>query len=150
MVYTNQLLVFTRLGNDDLVDIIPLKEIVAVRGIEEEREVDPFSSFTEKTSNEDSGDAQCSLEVNTSSEGYNSGRVFMIRVDSKKAQQVIIDDLTRFSAHEREKIAMKSKYKKTQDKIAVIIDSTMVQKFSAFLITMVRFCETMSFLVLIT
>lgn len=138
MVYTNQLLVFTRLGNDDLVDIVPLKEIAQIKGIEEDREVDPFNMLTEERGDVIPDDGGCILEINTALDGYNSGRVFKIRVNSNKAKQDIINDLTRFSSIERAKLVVKSKYKKMQDKIAVIIDSNMVQMFLALLITMVR------------
>ena len=137
MVYTSQLLVFARPGNDELADIIPLKEIVAVTGTEEELEVDPLNPFTNNKNDEDADDADCTLEIKTLQDGYNSGRVFKLRVISKKAQRTIIEDLTRFSAHEREKTVAKSNFKKTQDKIAAVINSNMVQMFLASLITMV-------------
>jgi hypothetical protein len=138
MVYTRQILVFSRPGNDELTEIIPLKEIVAVTGTEEELEVDPFNSFTKKRNEENEDEADCTLEIKTLQDGYNSGRVFKLRVISKKDQSAIIEGLTRFSAHEREKIEAKSKYKKTQDKIAAIINSSTIQMFLASLITVVR------------
>ena len=141
MVYTNKLLVFTRLGTDEIADIVPLKEILTVYGIEESNiEVDPFSTFTDK-GEDDADDAKCVLGINTVPDGYNSGRVYKIRVISKKHQQTIIKDLTGSSAREREKTEAKSKLKKMQDKIAVVIDSSLVQSFLAFLITVVRLCD---------
>ena len=143
MVYTNQILVFARLGDDELADIVPLKEILSVKVNDtgEEPEVDPFDSFTDKSPDDsDAVNAECTLEINTLPDGYNSGRIFKIRLNSKKDQQAIVEDLARFSVREREKTEVKSKYKQTQDKIAIVLDSNMVQMFLAFLITMVRSC----------
>ena len=142
MVYTNEMLVFARLGNDELADIVPLKEILSVTGTTEKQlDIDPFNSFKGSFADKGGDDAVCMLEINTSPDGYNSGRVFKIRVVSKMDQEAIIEDLTRFSTREREKTIIRSKYKKTQDRIAAVINSNMVQMFLAFLITMVRIHE---------
>jgi hypothetical protein len=140
MIYTSQLLVFTRLGHDELADIIPLAEIVSVTGYEAEREVDPFRSLIEeKVDNSD--DPDCPIEIKTIPDGYNSGRVYRIRVISEKDRRAIIEDLTRFSAREQEKAISKSKFKKLQDKVAAVVNSNLVQRFLAFLIVMVRSLE---------
>ncbi len=139
MIYTHRLLVFTRLGNDELADLVPLNEISVVNGTEMALEVDPFKSLIEE--NDDDADAaECAVEITTIPDGYNSGRVYKIRVISEKNRRAIIDDLNRFSAREREKAVSKSKFKKMQDKVAAVINSNLVQRFLAFLIVMVRFC----------
>jgi hypothetical protein len=145
MVYTDRILVLTRPGSDELVDIVPLREILTVNGTEEGLEVDPFDSFPDKQQDEvggDSGEAQCTLEIRTLPDGYNSGRVFKIRVLSKKSHRTVIEELTSLSEIERERFEAKSKYKRMQDKIAGVANSNPVQTSLAFLIIMVRFCRT--------
>ncbi len=147
MVYTDRILVFTRPGSDELVDIVPLREILSATGTEGEVEVDPFESFSDKQQDEvgdDSKEPQCTLEIRTLPDGYNSGRVFKIRVLSKKSHRTVIEELTCLSEIEREIFEAKSKFKRMQDKIAGVIDSNPVQASLAFLIIMVRFCCTLS------
>jgi hypothetical protein len=143
MIYTSQLLVFARPGSDELVDIVPFNEILHIKisSIEKEHEVDTFNYVVEKTKDGDGNATEFALEIGTVSDGYNSGRIFRIRVISQKDQQAILDDLTRLCAREQEKLQIKSKYKKMQDRIAFVIDSNMVQISLAFLITMVWLCS---------
>jgi hypothetical protein len=144
MVYTDQILVFTRPGSDELADIAPLKEILNVTGTEKELEVDPFDSSPDKRPEEvgdDTDVAQYTLEIRTLPDGYNSGRVFKIRVLSEKKKRTVIEDLTRLSTIEREKFEAKSKYKKSQEKFAGVVNSKIVQTLVTFLITMVSFVK---------
>ncbi len=124
------------------MDIVPLNEILHVKisSIENGHEVDTFNYIVEKMNDGDGNATEFALEIGTVSAGYNSGRIFRIRVISQKNQQAILDDLTRLCAREQEKLLIKSKYKKMQDRIAVVIDSNMVQISLAFLITMVWLC----------
>ncbi len=138
MIFTDKILVFTRLGNDELADIVPLKEILSIHGLEGELEVDPFKTSFIDEKIEDADEAECALEFNTIPDGYNSGRVYKIRVVSEKNRRAIIEGVSQFSAREREKAESKSKFKKSQDKVAAVINSNLAQRFLAVLITMVR------------
>jgi hypothetical protein len=136
MVFTSQLLVFTRVGHDELVDIIPLKDILAVNGSEtEELGTDPYKFFIDDQDAAD--DFQPALEIMTMEDGYNSGRAYKIRVVSEKDRRAIIEDLSRFSAREREKAVAKSKFKKSQQKLAVLVNSNWVQRILAIFIVAV-------------
>jgi hypothetical protein len=140
MVYTNELLVFTRLGNDELADIVPLNEILTVHGLEGELEVDPFKNSFIGEQNEDADAAEFALEIKTILDGYNSGRAYRIRVKSEKDRQSITERLSYLSARERERAVSKSRFKQMQDRVAAVINSNFVQRFLAFLIIAVCLC----------
>jgi uncharacterized protein YfcZ (UPF0381/DUF406 family) len=134
MVYTSRMVAFSRQGNDELTDIIPIKEIITVKEIE----VYLSNSFIDREDDAGADDA-CAFEINTLPDGYNSGRSYKMRAASKKSQGTIIEDLTRLSAREREKSEAKSKFKKSQDKVAAVVNSNFVQRFLALLIITVLF-----------
>ncbi len=107
------------MGNDELVDIIPLKEILTVKfnGTEQEFEVDPFSSFTsDEGQDSNKGYVPCIIEISTLPDGYGSN--FQSTNNLKEYQRAILEDLTRFLAIEIEKTIAKSKLKRIQKKIA--------------------------------
>ena len=137
MVYTSQIVVFTRVGSEELTDIIPLNEILMVK----ELDADQFNSFIETKEDEEEADDACVLQIDTLPNGYNSGRVYKILLTSKKFARTIIADLKRLSDRERERSEAKSRFKKIQDNVAGIINSRLVQQFLAFLIITVRVCR---------
>jgi hypothetical protein len=145
MVFTKQVLVFARSTDDEVVEVIQLNEIKDIKdnsardqtghmNLAQESE-NPASAHTTKG---ESANAKKTFLIETSEDGYNAGRMYILQVKTEKDFKAIIEDLTRLCKIAREKAEARSKFKKTQDRVSKIFNSNLVQGFFSLLIVAVR------------
>jgi hypothetical protein len=126
--------------NDDaVIDIIPLHEVLMIRDMSFYNEIaDDGSEFNvTATSDEEKSTAESNknqFQIETSPQGYNSGRVYLIEVNSAQRFRVLLEDLTKLSTTAREEAEAKSRFKKTQDKVGKVFNSDIVQRILAIMI----------------
>jgi hypothetical protein len=128
MVYTKRLIAFARNGKQDVIDIIPLDEIISLK--------DMAVKNDQVTGNDDEeeGISDVMVQLETRPDGYNSGRTYQIRSKSTKNVADILHDLCTLSKSAKERAAAKSKFRTMQGKVANIFNSDFVQRVLAFLI----------------
>lgn len=138
MVFTKQILVFSRLNDDEVVDSIKLHEIKNIKDTSArvqtgQMNIDPENENS-KMSNTKSENAKKMFQIETSEEGYNAGRVYTIQLKSETDFNAIINDLSRFCKIARDKAEARTRFKRTQDRVSKIFNSNPVQGFLALLI----------------
>ena len=87
---------------------------------------------------EDEGRTKNVLQIETTPEGYNSGRPYQIQAKNGQDFRTLIEDLTRLSTIAREEAEKKSKFKKLQMRVGKVFNSNLVQQFFALMIFGVR------------
>jgi hypothetical protein len=126
--------------NDDaVIDVIPLHEVQMIRDLSLMNEIADDGSELNgtATSDEDKSMAESNknqLQIETSKEGYNSGRTYLIEATSAQEFRVLYDALNKLSTVAREEAEAKSKFKKTQDKVGKVFNSDIVQRILAIMI----------------
>jgi hypothetical protein len=144
MVFTKQVLVFARSTDDEVVDVIQLHEI---KNIKDNSARDQTGQMNLAPESENSASANTKGEtanlkktflIETSEDGYNAGRVYIIQVKTEKDFGTVMEDLTRLCKIAREKAEARSKFKKTQDRVSKIFNSNLVQGFFSVLIVAVK------------
>jgi hypothetical protein len=113
---------FTQINDDVVIDQIPLAEISRVKEME----------AAEKESDEAKDENQ--LMIETSPEGYNSGRTYYLQADSKASCQDKIKKLLQHSAAAYERAHAQSAFRQAQLRVLKIYRSTVFQRFVAILI----------------
>ena len=141
------MIAFSNVTDDDVLDVIPMSEITIIRDIAaikviadegsefsaddtENEEVDISVENEERTKNV--------LQIETSPEGYNSGRPYQIQTKNGQDFRALFEDLNKLSATAREEAEKKSKFKKLQGRVGQIFNSNPVQQFLALMIFGVR------------
>lgn len=139
MVYTKHFVAFSHHGNQDVIDIIPLVEIISVKEFTLEKDSVPALGSDPETDA-----SETMLEVSTRSGGYNSGLVYQIRAKSRKTLSNMSSDLQRLTRAAMEKAEAKSKFKKLQEKVAHNFNSDFTQGILALLICAVSFSSCLT------
>ena len=135
------MIAFSNVNDDDVLDVIPMNEILFVRDMSVLGEIaDEESEFNADIENEDANeDGKTNLlQIETTPEGYNSGRPYQIQTKSGQDFRSLLDDLTKLSATAREEAEKKSRFKKLQSKVGKVFNSNYMQQFLALLIIGVR------------
>jgi hypothetical protein len=137
MVLTNKLLIFGRLNSSDVIDVVPLKEIVVVKDVTKGLNVDVDMDFVDNQNRETS--TRVVLQIETIPEGYNSGRIYRIRFKTPRDFDATIILITRLAATARERAEAKTRFRKSQDSVNRIFSSNLLQRFLAILIAAVTY-----------
>ncbi len=127
------------MNDDAVIDVIPLHEVQMIRDLSLMNEIADDGSELNgtATSDEDKSMAESNknqLQIETSKEGYNSGRTYLIEATSAQEFRVLYDALNKLSTVAREEAEAKSKFKKTQDKVGKVFNSDIVQRILAIMI----------------
>ena len=128
MVYTGKILAFSTIHDEDVIDLIPLDEIVNIKIVDFHVDNLAHDDESEESSNKKV------LRLETSQDGYNSGRVYQLRARSAKDFEDIEEDIKKLSSIARAKAEAKSKFRKSQEVVARIFNSDSFQLLSAILI----------------
>ena len=120
-------MIYLAQDNDEtVIDQIPLAEIQSVKEM-----VNIEDEAMESTQTN-------GFIVETHPEGYNSGRTYYLRANSKAECQDIVQKLSQHSAAARETAHARSVFAKAQRKVDKVYRSTIFQSVIAFLIVAVR------------
>ncbi len=119
---------FTQVNDDVIMDQIPLSEITQVKEMDAaEKGIDNMA----KNENE--------LMIETNPEGYNSGRTYYLKAESKTSCQEKIRKLKHFRAAAYERAHAQSAFRQAQLRVLKVYRSTPFQRLVAFLIISVSF-----------
>ena len=137
VIFTSKLLVFGTLHVDEVIDVVPLEEIATIKNVSRALYEDDGSRM-----NDSEVENKLILQVETVSDGFNSGRVYRLRMKTNKEMENILADLTRRSIFARERAEAKGNLQKAQRYAQHIIDSNLTQRILALLIFAVRICTS--------
>ena len=123
--------------------MIPMSEILMIRDMsvfdeipEEESESNLENEDEHSVENE--GKTKNVLQIETTPDGYNSGRPYQIKAKSNQDFRALFEDLTKLSATARDEAEKKSKFKKLQGRMGKLFNAKPVQQFFALMILGVR------------
>ncbi len=142
MVFTKQVIAFTRANDDEVVDVVNLHEVKDIKDNSARDQID-FMNLTpenenSKSSNIRSENAKKFFQIETTEEGYNAGRIYTIQMKSDKDFKATVIDLTRLCRKARDKAEARTKFKRIQDKVSKLFDTNLVQGFFAIMIFAVK------------
>jgi hypothetical protein len=150
LVYTEKLLTFGSSAGE-VIDVLPIKEIIAVRSAAEARRRALATHHKDSTLDLDDEDATNDeeaaatttttsnvLTIHTQLDGYNAGCVYRVRAATIADHNLLIDDIGRIATAARERSLARSRFGRTQERVRVVFTSNPVQKFVALLILVVR------------
>ena len=143
IVFTKKIIAFSNLNDDAVIDVIPLHEVVMIRDLSLFNEIaDDGSEFNgTATSDEEKSTAESNknqFQIETSPQGYNSGRAYLVEANSAQNFRILVEDLTKLSTVAREEAEAKSRFKKIQDKVGKVFNSDIIQRILAIMIFGVR------------
>ncbi len=132
-VYTRDMIAFSQIGHDQVLDKIPLHEIIAVELVP--RPVND-AAVTGLASLETAVDFSRSFQIRTIPDGYNSGRKYFLQVESDSVCSDLVStlqDLVRMAV-----LRSKSPGQRRQELIKKIYNSNVFQSCAAVLIILAR------------
>ena len=135
-MYSKDIVYFAPIGDDTVIDMIPIVEILAVKDDEEDDALkytgelrkeknstlpDQSSFLRKKTyridKNEGAQKTANSLSIFTHPEGYNSGRKYFLQASSPDIRNEMVKELNHLSKVARKAAERKSKFQKSQAKV---------------------------------
>jgi hypothetical protein len=131
VVITREVIAFAYTGDSNMLDYIPLSEIIGIENLQQDRNQKSSSVLFEKAVS-----VVNALQIQTAPEGYNSGRKYFLQTETESERDQLVHDLKR-----RVKRASKeliSSFKRRQMYVKRIYNSNVVQSFAALLIFLVQ------------
>ena len=122
----SDMVTFAQVDGEVVIDKIPLAEIESVRDMHNIEDEDLEKS---KHLNQ--------FMIETYSEGYNSGRTYYLKAESKDMCQQLITKLGQCSVRARERANAKTAFTLAQQHVGKVYSSAAFQNFFAFLIVAV-------------
>jgi hypothetical protein len=128
MVVGHDTIYFTFLGDDTIVDCIPLAEILMIKKMGCDGGVDQSQSSL--------GDKQLirTLRIDTSQEGYNSGRTYHVQMSSDAEYLRLATGLDGYMHEAKKRYEAKTGLERSQAKVRKIFHSRIFQCTAAFFI----------------
>ena len=136
-MYTKKIIAFSNMNDDAVIDVIPLHEVVMIRDMSLLNDIADDGSEFNGTATSDGESAESSknqFQIETSPQGYNSGRAYQVEANSAQNFRILLEDLAKLSAAAREEAEAKSKFKKTQERVGKVFNSDIVQRILAIMI----------------
>ncbi len=134
-VLTKDVIAFSRRGEDVLLDVVPLEDVIGI---------DPLNATDDsdesKNNNfEASLDFSNAFQIRTKKNGFNAGRKYIIQTSSETAMTELIAEISELMRAISERMATKSKWGKIRKRVGRIYNSSLFQGAAAFLIIAVNF-----------
>jgi hypothetical protein len=126
MIVLSDMMYFTQIDDDIVIDQIPLAEIIRVK------EMEGLDNVIADAKEENE------LMIETHPEGYNSGRTYYLQADSKVSCQDKIKRLSQYKKAAFERAHAQSLFRQAQRRVLKFYRSTWFQRVMAFLIILVR------------
>ena len=137
VVYTKKIIALCNANDDDILDIIPLREIIVIRDMSNlDAIADDASQFNDGSVENGETEANI-LQIETQADGYNSGRPYQIQAKTGQDFRALMEDLVKLSTLAREEAEAKSRFKKLRDRVGRVYNSNASQRFFAFMIVAV-------------
>jgi hypothetical protein len=129
VVITREVLAFAYTGDTNMLDYIPLSEIIGIENLQQENQKSSLALFEKAVSVENA------IQIQTAPEGYNSGRKYLVQTDTENERDKLVHNLKRRVKHASKELI--SSFKRRQMYVKKIYNSNAVQGFAALLIFMV-------------
>jgi hypothetical protein len=131
VVYTKDVIAFSRPGQEILLDVVPLAEVVGIDSLHEGDE--------SKNNFEASVDLSHAFQIRTKKDGFNAGRKYFIQASSDDLVTELISEISQITKAISKGVTAKSKWRKTQKRVRRFYNSKVFQGIATFLIIAVRF-----------
>ena len=164
IVWTHGELQFSRVGDLQLVDKIPMHEILCAtkmsrmsfnvhgndnpqqKSKKEDSKIDAGKRVNHTSSLAPSKRGNTSpldntIQIKTISDGHNSGRTYYFCLQSEEAFEHVISEVTKLAKAARKRAHVSSRFEKAKLRVRKVYDSKLFQKSTAILIIAVRFCN---------
>ncbi len=139
VAYTNEVIAFAKVGEETLLDAIPLAEVTSIEPMQsaEQKETEKSTSEVENAF-EVAVDNSNGIQIRTRKDGHNAGRKYYLQASSEGEFDVILKDLRSLTKIAVERAEASSKWSKLQERVRVVYESGWFQGIAAFLIISVR------------
>jgi hypothetical protein len=141
MIFTKNVLAFSRANDDEVVDNIKLYEVQQIRSISARDQTRQSNDSNLEPENENGKSASANgesakniFQIDTTKDGYNAGRTYKVQMKSDKDFGVVVDELAKLCRIAKDKAEAKSKFKRIQDRVSKVYDSDSVQRIFSALI----------------
>jgi hypothetical protein len=139
VAYTNEVIAFAKVGEDTLLDAIPLAEVTSIEPMQSAEQKDTEKSASEvENAFEVAVDNSNGIQIRTTKSGHNAGRKYYLQASSTEEFVNILSDLRTLTKIAISKAEASSKWSKLQEGVRVIYESSWFQGIAAFLIISVR------------
>jgi hypothetical protein len=130
---TKDVIAFSRVGEDVLLDAVPLAEVIGIDPLQ------TADTSDESINNfETSVDFSNAFQIRTKKNGFNAGRKYIVQSNSDSMMNELITEMSEIIRVISEKLATKTKWGKVQKRVRRIYDSSLFQGSAAFLIVAVN------------
>jgi hypothetical protein len=137
VAYTDEVIAFAKVGEETLLDAIPLVEVISIETMQTSEHKDTEKSLSENTF-EVAVDISNAIQIRTKKDGYNAGRKYCLKVSSDQELADLLSELRSLTKSAAERAEANSKWTKMQEKARFFYNSSMFQAFATFLIIAVR------------
>ena len=137
VAYTNEVIAFAKLGEQTLLDAIPLAEVASIEPMKSAEQKETEKSQSENAF-EVAVDNSNAIQIRTKRDGHNAGRKYFLQASSAEELIDILSELRVLSKSAIERAEANSKWEKLQERVALIYNSSWFQGIAAFLIIAVR------------
>jgi hypothetical protein len=140
ILYSKDMVYFSAVGGDVVIDVIPIIEIAEVADVTNDENRQYAAEFRrEKKEKGFEGVSKFanSLQIVTCPGGYNSGRKYVLQASSAELCTKVIKDLTELSRASQKLAERRSKFQKSQAKVKRVFLSNAFHIFMSFMILVV-------------
>ncbi len=130
VVITREVIAFAYIGDSNMLDYIPLSEIISVENLQQENQKASSAIFEKSVS------VLNALQIQTTPEGHNSGRKYLFQTETETERDQLVQDLKRRVKSASQELI--STFKRRQINLKRIYNSNAVQSIAALLIFLVR------------
>ena len=137
VAYTNEVIAFAKVGQEMLLDAIPLVEVISIETMQTLEHKDTEKSLSENTF-EVVVDISYAFQIRTKKDGYNAGRKYYLQANSDQELADVLSELRSLTKSAVERAEANSKWTQMQERVRLFYNSSLFQAFAAFLIIAVR------------
>jgi hypothetical protein len=137
VAFTNEVIAIARVGEQTLLDAIPLAEVTNIETMQNLEHRDNEKSLSENTF-EVAVDNSHAFQIRTTKEGYNAGRKYYLQASSDHEMEEVVRELQSLSRIAIERAEAISKWTKLRERVRLFYHSSRFQALATFLIIAVR------------
>ena len=145
VIYSKDMIFFCAVDDEEVVDVIPIEEIVLVAKCEENVETSLQADLRierKDLTTELNPKKLSALKIITHPDGYNSGREYVLQASTAEDCLTIVKELNILSKNAKKRAERKSKFQKSQAKLKVVFMSNAFHLGVSTMILMVYYFNT--------
>jgi hypothetical protein len=137
VAYTNEVIAFAKVGEQTLLDAIPLAEVTSIEPM-----LNSEQNSTEKSTSESTFEVAVensnAMQIRTIKNGHNAGRKYYLQASSAQELDDLVSELRLLTKSATERAEASSKWNKLQERVRLVYNSSWFQGVAALLIIAVR------------